>query len=88
MAVQAFTDVPVRTFCEALDAEVERIGGRRDGQIERGLVYTIPVDIGFHTIESLFNGWDERHPEHGFTWDYGNVFDPDTGAPLMWWADS
>jgi hypothetical protein len=40
----------------------EELGGVLDGQIERGMVFTIPVAAGFPAIESVFNLFVSSHP--------------------------
>ena len=57
-------------------------GGRLDGQIKRGLAFTIPVSVGFKIVEALFKQFAEQHP--ACVWEFGNVYDED-GKPLGWW---
>ena len=84
VAVQVFSREPVQSFRESLARDVrDELGGVLDGGIERGLVFTIPVTAGFAAIEALFDDMVTLHP--GTEWMYGNVYDPDTKAPLGWW---
>jgi hypothetical protein len=84
LAVQVFSVEPVGPFKEELAAQVsEQLAGRLDGGIARGLVFTIPLTTGFSAIEALFDRFVRGHP--GCEWSYGNVYDPETGAPLGWW---
>jgi hypothetical protein len=84
IAVQLFSREPVQPFRDALAAEVrDRLSGVLDGAIDRGLVFTIPLGAGFAAIEKLFDAFVRAHP--GTEWLYGNVYDPDTNAPLGWW---
>ena len=67
-----------------LEQQVKRLGGVLDGGIERGLVFTLPVSVGFPVIEDCFNRWVDEHP--GWEWYFGNVYDPRDGiTPLNWW---
>jgi hypothetical protein len=84
LAVQIFSVEPVRPFKDELATQVcEQLAGHLDGGIDRGLVFTIPLTTGFTAIEALFDGFVRGHP--GCEWSYGNVYDPETGAPLGWW---
>ena len=86
LAVQVFTDVPVSTLEPELTRQVEQLGGRRDGGIERGAVFTIPLEVGFSAVEALFDQLVSEQSGAGFTWAYGNVYDAVDGTtPLGWW---
>ena len=64
-----------------LEPLVESIGGWLDGTMgESGLCFTIPVHVGFATIESTFQS------VVGKGWYYSNVYDEVTNAPLNWWC--
>jgi Domain of unknown function (DUF4265) len=59
-----------------LEPLVESIGGWLDGTMgESGLCFTIPVHVGFATIESTFRSVLGDH------WYYSNVYDETTNAP-------
>lgn len=62
---------------------VVEIGGRLDGRTTGLIVYTIPLEIGFPTIEKVFADAVEACP--GAQWQYTNVYDAVTGEPLNWW---
>lgn len=48
------------------------------------LVFSIPVELGFTKIETIFNGGAKKFI--GSKWYYGNVYDPRDGkTPLNWW---
>ncbi|RUL87905.1 DUF4265 domain-containing protein [Tautonia sociabilis] len=84
LAVQLFALEPVAPYQEELVARVARLGGTLDGAIERGLVFTVPVSVGFAAVEELFEGWVAEH--EGWEWLFGNVYDPADGVtPLGWW---
>jgi hypothetical protein len=85
VAVQVFSPEPVASFRAELTQRVESLGGVLDGGIEQGLVFTIPVRVGFRMIEALFNRAAAEHA--GLEWYYGNVYDPRDGVtPLNWWS--
>lgn len=85
LAVQLYSKQPVASFRTELAALVASLGGWLDGAIEKGLVFTIPVTVGFSAVEKLFDTWVAEHP--GWEWYYGNVYDPVDGiTPLGWWA--
>jgi hypothetical protein len=85
VAVQVFGSEPLAPLAFGLVARVAELGGVLDGQIERGMVFTIPVAAGFPAIESVFDEFVSVH--RGTTWMYGNVYDPRDGVtPLNWWV--
>ena len=87
VAVQFYSKESVQGYREWVAAQVvEKLNGILDGSIDRGLVFTIPVGTGFEKIESFFDSLVRGLP--GTQWIYGNVYDPDTGAPLEWWRPS
>ena len=63
----------------------ELLSGRLDGNIGRGLAYTIPHESGFPAIEQVFEAFVHSMP--GAIWEYGNVYAED-GAPLGWWQSA
>jgi Domain of unknown function (DUF4265) len=85
IAVQVFSEVPVEPMVGDFTRRVAEIGGVLDGRIEQGMVFTIPIQAGFQTIEALFNELVAAHA--GMEWLYGNVYDPRDGmTPLDWWT--
>ena len=64
--------------------DIATLGGRLDGQTAGLIVCTIPVKASFPAIEEVMEAAVRRHP--GALWQYCNVFDPDTGEALCWWA--
>jgi hypothetical protein len=85
LAVQVFSTAPVAPLRAVLEERVARLGGTLDGAIEHGLVFTVPVSVGFPAIEAVFNTWADEHD--GWEWYFGNVYDPTDGVtPLEWWG--
>ena len=74
-----------RTGLEEFATEMIReCRGRLDGESENVLVYTVPVSVGFPTLEAAPKKIVARHPT--IEWFYGNVYDPVDGTtPLNWW---
>ena len=68
---------------ESIAFELESLGGTMDAKTSGLIAFTIPVDVGFPAIEKVFAAAADRHP--GAQWQYSNVYDPTTGAPLGWW---
>ena len=69
---------------QSLTEQIERIGGRLDGQVRAGLAYTIPLSVGRDVIGQLFAKAKQENP--GALWEYGNVYDED--GKLMEWLRS
>lgn len=63
--------------------DIASVGGRLDGQTPGLIAFSIPVRVGFPTIEQIFAAAVRRSP--GAQWQYTNVYDPKTGVPLAWW---
>jgi uncharacterized protein DUF4265 len=82
VAVKLGAPEPLEPSLAAVCADVEALGGRLDGAIERAAVWTIPVSAGFAQIEKAMAAAVARIP--GAEWWYGNVYD-DEGKPLGWW---
>lgn len=65
-----------------IDIILSKVGARRDGNLERVAVWTIPVDSGFKNIESAIEDACTLLQEP--IWWYGNVYDSDNN-PINWW---
>ncbi|MDB6061870.1 MAG: hypothetical protein JWM78_1973 [Verrucomicrobiaceae bacterium] len=85
LAVRVFCRDGVTQLENELTPAVEMLDGQLDVQSERALVYSIHVAVGFHEIEQVFDA--HVGTLENATWSYGNVYDPETGAPLEWWED-
>lgn len=70
-------------IAKAILHEIEPLGGWMDGQTPALIAFTMPVAVGFPAIERVFAAAADRYP--GAQWQYSNVYDPVTGAPLGWW---
>lgn len=85
VAVQVYCAEPVAPHRAELERLAAAAGGVLEGGVERGLVFTFPISVGFGAIERVFDGWVRSHV--GWEWYYGNVYDPADGVtPLNWWA--
>lgn len=83
LAVRVLCRDDIGTLAEELTPAVEKLDGELDLQTPRALVYSIHVAVGFGEIERVF---DEAIAKSKMAqWSYGNVYDPETGAPLNWW---
>lgn len=83
LAVRVLCRDDISALAEALTPEVEKLDGSLDVQTPRALVYSIHVAVGFSEIERVFDAAITQFP--AAQWSYGNVYDPETGAPLNWW---
>ena len=81
VCIHVFCDAAERNRIEAgLKQTLGRIGGRLDGLMRQtGLCFTVPVVAGFTVIEGVLQR------VVGDAWDYANVYDKETNAPLNWW---
>ena len=69
---------------DRLRADIEGLGGCLDAQTARSLIYTIPVEAGFGTVEAIFGRATEELA--GTRWRFTNVYDRETNQPLDWWC--
>lgn len=83
LAVRVLCRDDISELAEVLTPEVEKLDGTLDVQAPRALVYSIHVAVGFSEIERVFDAAIAKFP--AAQWSYGNVYDPETGAPLNWW---
>jgi hypothetical protein len=65
---------------------VETAGGRLDGGPPRLLVFSIPITVGFASIESQFDAVGDTI--EGASWWYNNVYDVSGEHLLDWWSRS
>ncbi|HET8711111.1 MAG TPA: DUF4265 domain-containing protein [Spongiibacteraceae bacterium] len=83
LAVRVLSRDDVGALAEELTPAVEKLDGTLDVQAPRALVYSIHVAVGFAEIERVFDAVLSK--ASAAQWSYGNVYDPETGAPLNWW---
>lgn len=83
LAVRVLCRDGIAALAEELTPEVEKLDGTLDVQTARALVYSIHVAVGFSEIERVFDA--TLLASNAAQWSYGNVYDPETGAPLNWW---
>ncbi len=82
LSLRVFARNGLAELAGELTPAMEKLGGELDLQGERALVYSIHVAVGFAAIEKLLGQWVDGDNS---AWNYGNVFDPDSGEPLNWW---
>lgn len=58
--------------------------GSVDGQTEQSMCFSIPIAVGFQSIEHFFNALSTANPSA--SWSYGNVYGVDGTTPLNWWS--
>lgn len=83
LAVRVLCRDNIEALAEVLTPAVEKLDGELDVQTPRALVYSIHVAVGFSEIERVFDAVVAKFG--AAQWSYGNVYDPETGAPLNWW---
>jgi hypothetical protein len=84
LAIRVFRKGDIGQVEDNLTPEVEKLGGSLDLKTDRGLVYSLHVNIGFADIERLLDGIMTDYP--GAVWYYGNIYDREDGTtPLNWW---
>ena len=82
-AVVAFASQEQKRDAEReLGIEVQTFGGVCEGGPGRALVFSMPVRLGFPTVEAFLDGARRRFA--GAEWYFGNVYGHD-GKPLNWW---
>jgi hypothetical protein len=84
LAVRVLSRHGVAACAPALIRRVQDLGGRLDGRVAHGLVFTIPIAAGFGATERVFREAAQAHD--GLVWEYANVYDAD-GRALGWWHD-
>ena len=83
LAVRVLSPTSLAEHAQSLTSQVQQVlGGRLDGQVSKGLAFTIPIAAGFKQVEATFEQFISRHP--GTLWEYGNVYD-ENGNSLGWW---
>ena len=80
LALQVFAPHPV---ADELVPVMETWGGSLDGRSSGVTAFTVPVRVGFPTIEQALAEWVQRHPTA--EWYFGNVYAKDGVTPLAWW---
>lgn len=86
LAIRIFRKVDLDLLEQELTPEVEKLGGSLDVKTDRGLAYSLHVNIGFADIERLFDGIMANFIDA--VWYYGNIYDREDGTtPLYWWDD-
>jgi hypothetical protein len=82
LAVKFAAPHPIADLLPSISADLDVLGGRLDGAIEKAAVWTVPAHAGFKRIENVMSSAVARTPASD--WWYGNVYD-DVGQPLRWW---
>jgi hypothetical protein len=82
LCIRVFSKVDIDALEQELTPKLEKLGGDLDLKDKNALVYSVHVSCGFSEIEKILNS---SIPEETSAWFYGNVYDPETGAPLDWW---
>lgn len=84
LAIRVLRRDGVAELAEELTPVLEKLDATLDVVSARALVYSVHVAVGFSEIERAL---DPLVSAAGATWSYGNVYSPETGAPLDWWEN-
>ena len=86
VCVQVFHDPGNEAIIEELIMRVTtQLKGSLDGQSEKFVVFTVPIETGFGDIERVMN--DFVAESKICEWYFGNVYAEDGETPLDWWMD-
>ncbi|PCJ43579.1 MAG: phosphotyrosine protein phosphatase [SAR86 cluster bacterium] len=84
LAVRVFRKADIEVLENSLTPQIEMSDGTLDIKTDRGLSYSLHVNLGFATVEALFDNAMAAYPDS--VWYYGNVYDSADGiTPLNWW---
>jgi len=81
LAIRIYGPMAKAKWIDPLCAAMERAGAQIDTRTARLLVFTAHVSLGFTRLEAIL----DDHVSAPATWQYGNVWHPETGEPLNWW---
>ncbi len=85
LAIRIICKVDEQNWGETLKGELEKIGASIDRETPRMIVASVHVTVGFTLIEQTLDKYATSNSN--IIWQYGNVYDPETGNPLNWWQD-
>ena len=86
VCVQVFHDPGHESKIEELITRATvQLHATLDGQSDKFVVFSVPIETGFGDIEDLLNNFVA---ESGICeWYFGNVYGTDGQTPLDWWMD-
>lgn len=82
LALRIFFREKDENLSNSIVAELEKLGGSIDINSDRALAVSIYFGIGFSTIEDMVS---KLIKDTDCQWNYGNVYDSESGEPLNWW---
>ncbi|HBC56204.1 MAG TPA: hypothetical protein DCZ03_03490 [Gammaproteobacteria bacterium] len=83
LCVQLFSPLEIHKIESFIAQRIHSLRGEIDGVLSNELVSTFPFSTGFKNIENFFN--EATHLDSDASWNYGNVYNFETGKPLNWW---
>ncbi len=86
IAVRVYSRTDSAVLDAALTPQVTQLEGRRDVNAPKLLVYSLPIEAGFDSVESVFD--QAISGSSDASWSYGNVYDEHSGEPLNWWLQA
>jgi len=82
LAIKIFSRVELTPLLAWLQPQLEAMGGRLDGRLDRAAALTVPVGATLQAVEAVMAEAVRVQPS--IEWYFANVYDDD-GAPLSWW---
>ena len=83
VSLQLFRQEGIAPVAQWLLPRLTPLSGRLDGRVEKGAVFTVPLNVGFQAIEEVLSEAVKEFPD--VEWYYGNVYADDGITPLNWW---
>jgi hypothetical protein len=85
VSIQFFRRDGLEEAKRLLKEQLEPLGGWFDGEEKSTLVFSVPISVGFPSIENAMREVVHHFPDA--EWGFGNVYDPKDGVtPLNWWV--
>lgn len=85
LSMRVLSKVEGSDWQEPIKAALEKIGASIDRETPRMMIASIHVSVGFKLIEQALEKLITTGGD--IIWQYGNVYNPETGEPLNWWQD-
>ena len=85
LSMRVLSKVEGSDWQEPIKAALEKIGASIDRETPRMMIASIHVSVGFKLIEQALEKLTTTGGD--IIWQYGNVYNPETGEPLNWWQD-
>jgi hypothetical protein len=81
LALRVYAKQPLKGRETELASQLAMFGGVLDGQVSKGLVFTVPAERNFAQVTKAVNAFVAKNSD--CIWEYGNAYD-EQGRPLEW----